>query len=327
MAKLTLTGNTLEVKSGLRKRKSIDLDDLRLATLLIPTGAKWFVVHSSSTTAYVELDSLDDSTFEEIASEFKGILEAGRRFLLSDFKLFLVGYDNLHTSIKLGDIKASGVDIMAAIRSGRRVRASKRKAWLQGQPSVVLKGRFGRNAVIDPRGYQRGKKVFVPWSEVKTIKVEEINLSRHFFVVPHGVSTSSFSFAKGKYGIGISKDQEELYTVECNFWIGLTQSEKAWTRTDPNACDPLNLAVQKYQAEGYSLVEKRDDQTAVLTRKRNLSGPALLAMVIFWPVGCLYGLYRLLRLFVGPKDTTFLLSLSGSDTHTLKPLPDTQRHE
>ncbi len=76
MAKLNLSGNTLEVKAGLRSRKSIDLDDLRLTYLIIPTGAKWFVVHSSSTTAYIELDSLDDSAFEEIVSDFKGIMDA-----------------------------------------------------------------------------------------------------------------------------------------------------------------------------------------------------------------------------------------------------------
>ncbi len=43
-------------------------------------------------------------------------------------------------------------------------------------------------------------------------------IAAHFYVIPQGVSSGAYSFAKGKYGMNIAISRSDIYTCEANFW-------------------------------------------------------------------------------------------------------------
>jgi hypothetical protein len=259
MGKIIVEENNLVIKEGITKKTLMPMDALRLIYVFLPESLKsWFVVSSSSGIEGYELDSVSDGSIEELSRKFDDMIRQERAYKLSGIKLCLADYENHSVIVPLKDFKSSKIDIFSTLLLHRPQRLAKRRQWLNSRPEVVLKGVMGQKAVLDSRGFRRGKKL-IAWKDVGTLQIDTVNFSTNLLVIPKGVSSGFFGIKKYQHSLGISLKKKELYIAECNFWMSYLQQE-----TDvPQQLEELALlkeqgilSEEKFQAAKRVLLEK-----------------------------------------------------------------------
>lgn len=226
MNRISISENVLTVKEGWSRPVSLTLDALRLVYIFYPGTFKWYVVSSKQDINGYNLDALPEDKISSVFGEFKSILDQKKTTGMGNVKLCLADYNNQSVMFTFKDLKASNVDIFEALMRYRKPRIDKLNKWLASYPVVSIKGGMGQEATINHEGFRHGKK-FVDWKDVATIQIAE----KHFgmsdmLVIPRGVSTGMYSFAKFKYSLGnISTKKKELYIAECNFWRTLADGQ------------------------------------------------------------------------------------------------------
>jgi hypothetical protein len=261
MSKIGLEENKLIVKDGIFKSNTLALDDLRLVYLFLPESLKsWFVVTSSSGIEGYNLDSVTDDKIHELSQNFDEMIRREKGYKLSAIKLCLANYENRAALVSLKEFKGSKIDIFSQLLRYRTERIGKRKQWLKGNPEVVLKGVMGQQAVVNARGFRRGKKM-IAWEDVGTMQINTVNFSTNLLVIPKGVSSGYFSFKKHQYSFGISLKKKELYIAECDFWM--SEPALAGDKDIPGQIEELAqlrdqgvLAEEKFQEAKKALLAK-----------------------------------------------------------------------
>jgi hypothetical protein len=235
------------------------MDALRFIYVFLPESLKsWFVVSSSSGIEGYELDSVADENINDLSRKFDDMIRRERAYKLSGITLCLADYENHSVIVPLKDFKSSKIDIFSTLLLHRPQRLARRREWLAGQPEVVLRGVMGQQAVLDSRGFRRGKKILA-WQDVGTLQINTVNFSTNLLVIPKGVSSGFFGLKKHQYSLGISLKKKELYIAECNFWMSRPEQE-----TDvPQQLEELAqlreqgvLSEEKFQAAKRVLLEK-----------------------------------------------------------------------
>jgi hypothetical protein len=120
-----------------------------------------FVVTSPSGIEGYDLDTVADDNIEQLSRRFDGMTREEKASKLYGIKLVLADYEKRKFIIALKDFKAAGIDIFNQLYLRRKQRLEKRQEWLQGNPEVVLKGVFGQQALLDTRGFRRGRQYII----------------------------------------------------------------------------------------------------------------------------------------------------------------------
>ncbi len=259
MGKITVKENDLVIKEGITKKTVMPMDALRLVYVFLPESLKnWFVVTSSSGIEGYDLDDVAEKNINDLSRKFDDMIHQEKAYRLSGIKLCLADYENRSIIVPLKDFKTSKIDIFSTLLLHRQQRLVKRREWLDSQPEVVLKGVMGQQAVLDSRGFRRGKK-FISWEDVGTLQINTVNFSTNLLVIPKGVSTGFFSLKKHQYFLGISLKKKELYIAECNFWMSrLDQGTNVPQQLEELALlkEQGVLSEDKFQAAKRVLLEK-----------------------------------------------------------------------
>lgn len=217
MGKITLNEKTVTVKEGVFKKVSLPVDSLRLLYLISPASFKWFVVTSSSESAFINLDSLPEDTFKEFLNELSEQMEKEKAYRLTGIKLCLKDYEDNATLITLRDLKLSKVHLFEKLIRYREERLRRLTDWLENEPEVRLKG-----AVLNKEGFHNGKKNSIAWKDVGAIQSETLNFNTSILLLPEGSSGGMFNFKRYKYAIPrIPEKRKEIYMAECNYWRSL----------------------------------------------------------------------------------------------------------
>lgn len=259
MSKITVKENNLVIKEGITKKTLMPMDALRLIYVFLPESLKsWFVVTSSSGIEGYDLDNVTDESAAELSRKFDDMIRQEKAYKLSGIKLCLADYENRSIIVPLKDFKTSKIDIFSALLVHRPQRLAKRREWLDSHPEVVLRGVMGQQAVLDSRGFRRGKKL-IAWKDVGTLQINTVNFSTNLLVIPKGVSSGFFGFKKFQYSLGIFLKKKELYIAECNFWMSRLDQET----NVPQQLEELAqlreqgvLSEEKFQAAKRVLLEK-----------------------------------------------------------------------
>jgi len=289
MPKVEVINNVLKVKAGPFQSKEFKLDALRLCYLIVPESFRWYVVQSSQSRSFVNLDPIAEESFKDINKAISDLVKEQSAFALSDLKVLVADYSEQFATFSLKDVKKYQPDFFDHISYTRNERIKRVKNWMQGNPEVLLKGILWHKAVINKDGFKKGDKLFVSWKEVETVLVETTNgMACVFYVLPKGVSGGTFSFAKGKYGISISPGKGDLFTAECNFWRNLSAQQQEIEAAKLEPQELLEQTIQNYISSGYKLVSK--GETTVLEKKVKEFNLALflILLFVFFPVGIAY---------------------------------------
>jgi hypothetical protein len=226
MGKIIVKENNLIVKEGITKKTTLVMDALRFVYLFLPETLKsWFLVSSSSGIEGYNLDTVSEDNIAELTRKFDDMIRQEKAYKLSGIKVCLTDYENRGVIVSLKDFKAAKIDIFSQLLRYRPERLKKLNEWLSMNPEVVLKGVFGQQAVVDARGFRRGKKC-IAWQDVGTLQINTVNFSTNLLVIPRGVGSGMFSLKKHQYSIGISLKKKELYIAECNFWMSRLNQDK-----------------------------------------------------------------------------------------------------
>ena len=217
MGKLKLLDNQIIIKEGLFKKVSLPLDSLRLLYLISPGAFKWYVVSSSSSKEFYNLDALPEEIFKKLLNELSGQIEKEKAYRLDGLKLCLVDYNNQSAVITFKDLKLSKIDLFEKLLSNRQERIRKLEEWMGNSPQVEIKG-----AVFNKEGFRKGKNKFIAWQDVGGIQSETVNFTTSVLILPKGSSGGMFNLKRYKYSIQrIPEKKKEIYMAECNFWHSL----------------------------------------------------------------------------------------------------------
>jgi len=213
--RLSVNRKTLTVRQRGMAEFDFPMDKLRYIYVLMP-GKFWTVlVYSSQQTLCADLDLLPDEAYSKLAALVSNSGSVGG---LSQVRFCIADYNGNFGQFNAKEMQLSNVEVLAELRKHRPTRLALRRAWFAGDPKITLAGAFGYKAVMDKAGYHRGSHL-VAWNNVGKIQVQITNgVAAVFYVIPQGVSSSSFSLAKGKYGISISIRRQDICTTEVNFW-------------------------------------------------------------------------------------------------------------
>lgn len=222
MKKIELKDKTLIIND--QGIKQFDLDKLRLVFLFFPGQFSWYVVTSSQKINSLNIDSLDENEIGLLEAEFS-VMEIGKAGLKS-FQFYLANYKGQSTIITLKDLVAAQIPLLSFLKRFKKERIEHRKQWLETYPQLELKGSLGSKMTLTIDGLQIKKK-FLEWEKVSTYEIEDTYFgTSHFRIIPEGVSTGLFSFAKHKYTVGnISTKKYPQFMAECEFWRGLKDAE------------------------------------------------------------------------------------------------------
>jgi hypothetical protein len=232
--------NMLDIREGkvfLKENNDyteVPLKEIRIVSFILPEGVDLFLVfYSSGSTAYVNIDLLDDeqalkgytmfiNMWDEISkSSKKPLSDKNKLYALNAFKLYVMDYQGNSLVWSLRKLKeTNNMDVLTNLKKSRLQRINQLKQWLDANPTIDLKkGKLHFNK----QGYQIKKRKVIPWEEVSTIQIEEVNFATHFYVLPEGVSGGYFSFRKASYFVNIKKADTHIYAAESFFWKALSE--------------------------------------------------------------------------------------------------------
>lgn len=217
MASCRLQGDTLQVTEGLTRRTTLRLEELRLAYLVVRTSARWYVVASSQSLGFVDLDGLDDERAAETDRLLSEVL--GQRRVTGGW-LALADYSGGSAYLPLEAVRRGAPGLLDALVTTREVRRRRRESWLGGSPMVQLRGSLGAIATLTPTGFARRGR-YIPWSDVGSVNIETTNgLRTDLLLLPHGRRGGMFDFKRFRHSLPfVPTKRKELYQAECTFWI------------------------------------------------------------------------------------------------------------
>lgn len=234
MNRIKIIDNQLMIREGFFKKSVFHLDSLRLIYIFLPESLKsWFLVSSSAGIESYNLDSVSDENIQSLTQTFDEMVRQEKAYKLSGIKLCLADYQDRSVIVPLKYFKHSQVNIFDYFLKYREQRMEKRREWLGSAPRVTLKGLFGQRAIVDARGFHRGKKS-IAWKDVGQLQINTVNMSTDLLVIPQGIGTGFFSLKKYHYSLRISLKKKDLFLAECNFWMSSGEEVKE------NQSEPLS---------------------------------------------------------------------------------------
>jgi len=218
MVSCRLEGDVLRIREGFTRRTVLDLGALRLAFLVVRTSARWYVVASSTSMAFVDLDGGDDRERAAVETMLTAVLGQRRA---SGGSLALSDYAGGSALMPLEAVRRGAPDLVAALARTRPRRLAARQRWLAGSPRVDLRGSLGAVATLTPDGFRRGER-FIAWTEVGAIHVETTNgLRTDLLILPRGRRGGMFDLKRFHHSLPfVPGRRKELYQAECTFWLG-----------------------------------------------------------------------------------------------------------
>jgi hypothetical protein len=227
MVSCRLQGDTLQVREGISRRTALRLDELRLVYLVVRTSARWYLVASSQSMAFVDLDGLDDAHSAELERMLRDVLAQRRP---AGGSLALADYSGGSAYIPLEAARRGAPDLLEALARSSEVRRRRRESWLAGSPMVQLRGNLGATATLTPTGFARRGR-YIAWSDVGSVNVETTNgLRTDLLLLPHGRRGGMFDFKRFRHSLPfVPTKRKELYQAECTFWIDRLRAASAPT--------------------------------------------------------------------------------------------------
>ncbi len=251
--RIMISGTILTVRTGAFTRVSLALDSLRLLAVWIPESKAWRGLWSTSEQSSMLLDLLDDGSYagatRALANPLSLLPEvvAGHRLTerdrldaLSSIEVLLEDHEGRHVSLDLTQIDLSGCDLFAVLAKCRTRRRERLDAWVAGQPTKDLPGRFWGSVQLGLDGIRKGRRL-TPWSEVGQLYTERSGGSATFYVLPKGVSSGFLSFARLRYGLTIRASDARRYGAWCHLFARLANAAIPET-AGAAAADPPDLA-------------------------------------------------------------------------------------
>lgn len=215
MVSCRLEGDVLRVREGLLRSTELRLDELRLLFLVVQTSARWYVVRSSQSMAFIDLDG-ERGSDPELQQMLAGVLRQRRP---GGGWLALADYDGRSAYLPLAAVARGAPSLLEALAATRAARSERRQRWLASSPAVELRGSLGATATLTPAGFQRGRR-FLAWPDVGAIQVETTNgLRTDLLLIPRGRSGGMLDFKRYHYSVTfVPGRRKELYQAECTFW-------------------------------------------------------------------------------------------------------------
>jgi len=211
------TDTVFQIKKGwFEKPEVLNVNNLRLASVVITSGFKWRLTSTQHSIGGYYLDLLTEKESHYLYEILETAIMGKNRDCVG-ITVCLSDFGKQGILLKLTDIRNRYPALLAALYRCRHERKKRLYQWLNTNPVVTLKSRYGTKFQLNKSGYNCGYKL-IPWSEVGMLKILSTTGNTTLNILPKGSSGGMFSTFKAKDSISILERKSDLYIAEFNFW-------------------------------------------------------------------------------------------------------------
>jgi hypothetical protein len=194
-------------------RRTYDLADLRLLSVIIPGHFKWRVTSSSQEMQFVSLDMLDEEKFATLNGMLTDLV---RKKAAGGVQLVLADYKGNAALLDLGRLRRDPA-LLEAVARTRPQRLEKLRRWLAANPKVLV-----QKYTLTAAGIEQGKWL-KEWEKIETFQTQTTNgLFTTLSIVLKETKAGRFTGKRRNLTealFSFAPSRKEWYSAELFFWV------------------------------------------------------------------------------------------------------------